>query len=137
MLCWLGSGALVFFEGKQTTIKNFDIMADQEHPVLFYFYPDGDDNFMDDNAIKHSARNVQNWFAEHQSDFQHLPRLPSPDLNPKVNVSDMVERCIRQHYHLLSNLQDLKSCIVSAWYSLDVNALQKYICLRETMKLRI
>ncbi|GFU31230.1 hypothetical protein TNCV_1742241 [Trichonephila clavipes] len=77
--------------------------------------------------ITHRARSIQNCFTEHQSDFQYFLWPPhSPDLNPIENVRDMVERLILQHSPLPSNLQDLKSCIANAWYSLDVNALQKH-----------
>ncbi|GFT51910.1 uncharacterized protein TNCV_1226291 [Trichonephila clavipes] len=66
--------------------------------------------------------------AELQSDFQHLPwKQHSLDLNALENVWDVVKRRYRQNSPLPSNLQDLKSCIVNAWYSLEVNALQKHV----------
>ena len=46
---------------------------------------------------------------------------------PIKNVWDIVERRIRKHSPLPSNLQDIKSCIANAWYSLDVNAIQKLV----------
>ena len=48
-------------------------------------------------------------------------------LTPIENLWDMVERRIGQHSHLPPILQNLKSCIANAWYSLDVNALQKLV----------
>ncbi|GFU22896.1 hypothetical protein TNCV_2659341 [Trichonephila clavipes] len=51
----------------------------------------------------------------------------SLDLKPIENVWDIVERRIQQYSPLPSNLQDKKSCIVNAWYSLDVTALQKRV----------
>ena len=109
-------------------MRYLDILANRVHPAMLHFYPNDDGYFMDDNAPMHRARIVQNWFAEHQSDFQHLSwPQHSPNLNPIENVWDMVERCIRKHSLLPSNLQDLKSCIANAWYSLDVNALQKHV----------
>ena len=114
--------------GKQTTMRYLVILVDQVHPAMLHFHPGGDGYFMDDNAPMYRDRSVQNWFAEHQSDFQHLFYPPhSSDLNPFENVWDMVERRIRQHSPLTSILQDLKSCIANAWYSLDVNALQKFV----------
>ena len=105
MFCWLGSGTLVFLEGKQTAMRYFDIPADEVYPAMLHFYPDGDGYFMDDNAPTYRAKSVQNWSAEHQFGFQQLSwPLHSPDLIPIKNVWDMVERRIRQHSPLPSNL---------------------------------
>ncbi|GFW53378.1 transposable element Tcb1 transposase [Trichonephila clavipes] len=115
IFCWHGSGHLVFLEGKQTAIRYSEILAVQVHPAMLHFYPNGDGNFIDENAPVHRARSVQNWLAEHQSDFQRLPLWPhSLDLNPIENVWDMVKRIIQQHSPFPSNLQDLKICIASA-----------------------
>ncbi|GFW64155.1 uncharacterized protein TNCV_708601 [Trichonephila clavipes] len=73
MFCWHEKDAMVFLGDKQTTLKYLDILADQVHPATLNLFPYGDEYFMDDNAAIHHARSVQNWFAEHQSDFQHLP----------------------------------------------------------------
>ena len=128
MFCWYGSGPLVLLEGKQTAMKYLDILADQVHPAMLHFYSEGDEYFMDDNATIHRARIVRDWFNEHQSDFQQLPWPPqSPELYPIENVWDMLERRIRQQSPLPSNLQDLKVCVANAWYSLDINALQKHV----------
>ena len=109
------SGALVFLEGKHTAMRYLGILAHQEHPAMLHFYRDGDGYFMNDITPIHRARSIQNWLAEYQFDFQHLSWPPdSPDLNPIENVWDMVERRIRQHSLLPSNLQDLKSCIANA-----------------------
>ena len=66
---WCASGALVFHEGKQTAMRYPETLADQVHLA---FYPEGDGYLMNENAPIHQARNVQDWFAEHQSDFQNL-----------------------------------------------------------------
>ncbi|GFX74937.1 uncharacterized protein TNCV_1845091 [Trichonephila clavipes] len=87
MFCRNGSDALVVLEDKSTATKYLDILADQVHPTMLHFYPDGDGYFIDSNAAIHRARSVQNWFAEHQSAFQHLPSPPhNPNLNPIANV---------------------------------------------------
>ena len=83
MFRWHGSCALVFLESKQIAMRYLDILADQVHPAMLHFYPDGDRYFVENNAPMNRVRNVQNWFAEHQSDFQHLSWPPhSPNLNP-------------------------------------------------------
>ncbi|GFS47272.1 hypothetical protein TNCV_4862511 [Trichonephila clavipes] len=47
-------------------MRYLDVLADQVHPAMLHFYPDG---FMDDNTAVHWAKSVQNWIAEHQFDF--------------------------------------------------------------------
>ncbi|GFU16927.1 transposable element Tcb2 transposase [Trichonephila clavipes] len=128
MFYWHGKCALEFLKGKQAVMRELNMLVDQVHPAMLHFYLDGNRYFMDDSATTHPAQSVQNWFAEHRSDFQHLP-LPqhSPNLNPIENVWDMVEKCIQQHSPLQSNSQDLKACIANEWYSLDVNALHKHV----------
>ena len=119
MFSWHGNGALMFFEGKK--IPRYAGRSSTPCNIAFLY-------FMDDNVPVHQARSVQNWFAEHQSDFQHFFWPPhSPDLNLIENMWDMLESRIRQHSPLPSNLQDLKSCMANAWYSLNVNALQKLV----------
>ena len=111
-------------------MRYLDILADQVHLAMSPFYSDDDGYFMDDNAPIHRARSVQNWFAEHQSNFQHLSwPLHSPDL--MWSPSKMYGICWKDASDstLLLYLiyKNLKSCIANAWYSLDVNALQKLV----------
>ncbi|GFX45549.1 hypothetical protein TNCV_2740861 [Trichonephila clavipes] len=67
--CWYRSDALVcvFFEDEKTAIRCLDILADQVHPAVLHFYPDGEGYLIDDIAIIHRARSVQNCFVEHLS----------------------------------------------------------------------
>ncbi|GFW82598.1 hypothetical protein TNCV_3491701 [Trichonephila clavipes] len=37
-----GSGALVFLESKQASLRFLDILADQVHPAMLHFHPDVD-----------------------------------------------------------------------------------------------
>ena len=58
MFRWHGSGALVPLECEQTAMRYLDILADQIHPAMLYFYPEGDGYCMDDNARIHRARSA-------------------------------------------------------------------------------
>ncbi|GFY05701.1 hypothetical protein TNCV_4403681 [Trichonephila clavipes] len=69
MVCWHGSGALVFLEGKHTAMRYLDILTYQVHSAMLPLYPDGDGYFMGDNATMQLIRSVQIWFAEHQCVF--------------------------------------------------------------------
>ncbi|GFX77538.1 hypothetical protein TNCV_4025881 [Trichonephila clavipes] len=59
MFYWLGSGALVFLEGKQTAVRYLEILVDQVHPAMLHFYPDGDEYLMDVNATIRRVGSVQ------------------------------------------------------------------------------
>ncbi|GFW77317.1 uncharacterized protein TNCV_924331 [Trichonephila clavipes] len=105
LFCWHGSGVLVFLESKQTAMRYLNILADQVHPAMLHFYPDGDGYFMDSNATIHLARSVRNSSDEYQTDFQQLPgHSIATELNPIENVWDMVVRRIRQLSLLPSTL---------------------------------
>ncbi|GFV47022.1 uncharacterized protein TNCV_2699161 [Trichonephila clavipes] len=87
MFCWNGSDVLMFLECKGTAMRYLDILEDQGLPAMLHFYPDSDGYFMYNNETILRTKSVQNWFPEHQSDFQHLPWLPhSPDLSPIEKV---------------------------------------------------
>ncbi|GFU69156.1 hypothetical protein TNCV_1516901 [Trichonephila clavipes] len=91
--------------------------------VPWCFVRHGEDGYhMDGNATILRGRCDHHWFAEYQ------PPCPShtPDLNAIENVLYIIGRHIREHSSLASNLQDLKSCIANAWYSLEITALQKH-----------
>lgn len=69
MCYWYKSGALLFLEGKQTSIGYLDILVDQAQSAMLHFHPDGNGHVMDDNPHVHRAKNVGNRLADHQSDF--------------------------------------------------------------------
>ncbi|GFW58999.1 hypothetical protein TNCV_2831051 [Trichonephila clavipes] len=50
---------LVLLEGKQTSTRYLDTLADQVHLAMLYFYPDAYGYFMYDNVAIHPARSVQ------------------------------------------------------------------------------
>lgn len=80
---------------------------------------------MDDNATVHWATTVEEWFSQHDSNFNDLAWPPqNPDLNSIGNVLDMLEKHIRQRSPLPYNLSQLKDCLVKAWYVLHLDALQ-------------
>ncbi|GFV52785.1 hypothetical protein TNCV_2874561 [Trichonephila clavipes] len=71
MFCWYGSGALVFLEGKQIALRYLDVLIDQVHFAMLNFYPDGDEYFIDGNAIHRAKigslniRLTSNTFPDH------------------------------------------------------------------------
>ena len=59
------------------------IFAEHVHPFMETVFPDGCGLFQQDNAPFHKAKKVQEWFEEHNNEFEVLTWPPnSPDLSP-------------------------------------------------------
>ncbi|KAK3505544.1 hypothetical protein QTP70_020619, partial [Hemibagrus guttatus] len=56
-------------------------------------FPDGCGLFQQDNAPCHKAEMVQEWFDDHNNQFEELTPPPnSPDLNPIQHLWDVLEK---------------------------------------------
>ncbi|KAK3543439.1 hypothetical protein QTP70_020917, partial [Hemibagrus guttatus] len=69
-------------------------------PFMETVFPDGCGLFQQDNAPCHKAKMLQEWFDEHNNEFEVLTWPPnSPDLNPIEHLWDVLnkQRQIPQH----------------------------------------
>ncbi|KAK3510356.1 hypothetical protein QTP70_004933 [Hemibagrus guttatus] len=79
-------------------------------------FPDGCDLFQQDNAQCHKAKTVQEWFDEHNNEFEVLTWPPnSPDLNPIEHLWDVLDKQVRSMEAPPRNLQDLKNLLLTSW----------------------
>ncbi len=77
--------------------------------LIFWCY------FQQDNAPRHKAQIISDWFLEHDNEFTLFKCPPqSPDLNPK-HIWDVVEWEIHFMDVQLTNLQQLRDAIMSIW----------------------
>ena len=98
-------------------------------------YPSSDGYFQQDNAPCHKARNISNWFLEHDNEFTVLKWPPqSPDLNPIEHLWDVVERELRALDVHPSNLHQLQDAILSIWANISKECYQHLV---ESMPRRI
>ncbi|KAK3543802.1 hypothetical protein QTP70_028095, partial [Hemibagrus guttatus] len=69
-----------------------------------------------DNAPCHKAQTVQEWFDDHNNQFEVLTLPPnSPDLNPIQHLWDVLDKEVRSMEAPPLNLQDLKDLLLTSW----------------------
>ncbi|KAK3509804.1 hypothetical protein QTP70_011627 [Hemibagrus guttatus] len=69
-----------------------------------------------DNAPCHKAEMVQEWFDDHNNQFDVLTPPPnSPDLNPIQHLWDVLDKQVRSMEAPPHNLQDLKDLLLTSW----------------------
>ncbi|KAK3531066.1 hypothetical protein QTP70_009444, partial [Hemibagrus guttatus] len=69
-----------------------------------------------DNAPCHKAEMVQEWFDDHNNQFEVLTPPPnSPDLNPIQHLWDVLDKQVRSMETPPYNLRDLKDLLLTSW----------------------
>ncbi len=131
---WHTLGPLGPIEHRLNTTVYLSIVDDHVHPfmttvyhLLMYF--------QQNNAPRHKAQIISDWFLEHENEFTLLKWPPqSPDLNPIEHLWDVVEREI----HIMDvqpiNLQQLRDNIMSIWTKISEECFQHLV---ESMPRRI
>ncbi|GFU51807.1 transposable element Tcb1 transposase [Trichonephila clavipes] len=69
---WRGLGPLVTLHGKVKAAHYVNILGDQVHPFVQTSFPEECPLYQDDNAPIHTAKIVQEWFAEYEGQVGHL-----------------------------------------------------------------
>jgi len=98
-------------------------------------FPNNDAIFQYDNSSKHTARNVQLWFQEHEDALQHLSwPAQSPDLNIIEPLWSVLESRMRSRFPPQSSLKQLEDVLQEEWYSIPLETLHN---LRQSIPRRI
>ena len=71
----------LMLEGTLDRFGYESILTDHRHPYILMVFPGEDGISQQDNAICHTARNVQHWLEEHDQGFQVLPVQSSTQLS--------------------------------------------------------
>uniref|UniRef100_A0A3Q3JTD4 Transposase Tc1-like domain-containing protein n=1 Tax=Monopterus albus TaxID=43700 RepID=A0A3Q3JTD4_MONAL len=116
MFCWETLGPVIHVDITLTRTTYLNIVADQVHPFMAKVFPDGSGFFQQDDAPCYTAKSVQEWFEEHDSEFKVLTWPPnSPDLNPVEHLWDVLEKQIQDMEASPHSLQDLKDLLMTSW----------------------
>ncbi|KAK3560338.1 hypothetical protein QTP86_006422 [Hemibagrus guttatus] len=109
MFCWETLGPAVHVDVTLTRSTYLSIVADHVHPFMETLFPDGCVLFQQDNAPCHKAEMVQEWFDDHNNQFEVLTPPPnSPDLNPIQHLWDVLDKQVRSMETPPYNLQGPK-----------------------------
>ncbi|GFW63815.1 transposable element Tcb1 transposase [Trichonephila clavipes] len=71
-ISWRGLGPLVTLHAKVKAAHYVNILGEQVHPFVQTSFPGECPLYQDDNAPIHTAKIVQEWFAEHEGEVGHL-----------------------------------------------------------------
>ncbi|GFW88078.1 transposable element Tcb2 transposase [Trichonephila clavipes] len=108
-ISWRGLGPLVTLHGKVKAAHYVNILGDQVHPFVQTSFPGECPLYQDDNAPIHTAKIVQEWFAEHEGEVGHLDWPPqSPDLNIIEHFRGYLESKLRARFPPPSTISALR-----------------------------
>ncbi len=125
---WHTLGPLVQIEHHLNTTVFLSIVADHVHPIMTTVYSSSDEYFQQDNASRHKAQIISDWFLEHDNEFTLLNWPPqSPDLNPIEHLWDVMEREICIMDVQTTNLQQLCDAIMSIWTKISEECFQHLV----------
>ncbi|KAK3561066.1 hypothetical protein QTP86_026371 [Hemibagrus guttatus] len=72
MFCWETVGPAIHMDVTLTCSTYLSIVADRIHPFMETVFPDGCGLLQQDNAPCHSTKMGQEWFDEHNNEFEVL-----------------------------------------------------------------
>ncbi|KAK3535325.1 hypothetical protein QTP70_007940 [Hemibagrus guttatus] len=115
VFCWETLGPAIHVDVTLTRSTYLSIAADHVHPFMETLFPDGCGLFQQDNAPCHKAEMVQEWFDDHNNQFEVLTPPNSPDLNPIQNLWDVLDKQVPSMEAPPHNLLDLKDLLLTSW----------------------
>jgi len=103
------------------------IVSDHVCPLMAIMYPSSVDYFQLYNAPCHKARNISNWFLEHDNECTVLkwpPTVTKPQPNrASLGRGGMGASCLGCASHI-TNLHQLQVAILSIWANISKECFQ-------------
>ncbi|GFU35137.1 transposable element Tcb1 transposase [Trichonephila clavipes] len=119
-----GLGPLVTLHGKVKAALYVNILGDQVHPFVQTSFPGECPLYQEDNAPIHTAKIVQEWFAEHEGEVGHLDWRPqSPDLNIIEHLWGYLESKLRARFPPPSTISALETALHEEWLHIPLQVV--------------
>ncbi|GFW40907.1 transposable element Tcb2 transposase [Trichonephila clavipes] len=120
----LGHLLLCMARLKLSTVHYVNILGDQVHPFVQISFPGVCPLYQDDNAPIHTAKIVQEWFAEHEWEVGHLNWPPqSPDLNIIEYLWGYLESKLRARFPPPSTISALETALHEEWLHIPLQVV--------------
>ncbi|GFX03994.1 transposable element Tcb2 transposase [Trichonephila clavipes] len=117
-------GPLVSLHGKVKAAPYVNILGDQVHPFVQTSFPGECPLYQDDNAPIHTAKIVQECFAEHEVEVGHLDWPPqSPDLNIIEHLWGYLESKLRARFPPPSTISALETALNKEWLHIPLQVI--------------
>ncbi|GFX97955.1 transposable element Tcb2 transposase [Trichonephila clavipes] len=106
------------------TAHYVNILGDQVHPFVPTSFPVECPLYQDNNAPIHTAKIVQEWFAEHEGEIGH-PDWPShsPDLNIIKCLREYLESKLRARFPPPSTISALETALHGEWLRIPLQVV--------------
>ncbi|GFX96983.1 transposable element Tc1 transposase [Trichonephila clavipes] len=119
-----GLGPLVTLHGKVKAAHYVNILGDRVHPFVQTSFPGECPLYQDDNALIHTAKIVQEWFAEHEGEVGRLDWPPqSPDLNIIEHLWGYLESKLRARFPPPSTISALETALHEEWLHIPLQVV--------------
>ncbi|GFY26184.1 transposable element Tc1 transposase [Trichonephila clavipes] len=123
-ISWHGLGPLVTLHDKVKAAHYVNILGDQVHPFVQTSFPGECPLYQDDNASIHTAKIIQEWFAEREGEVGHLDWPPqSPDLNIIEHLWGYLESKLRARFPPPSTISALESALHEEWLHIPLQVV--------------
>ncbi|GFX86811.1 transposable element Tc1 transposase [Trichonephila clavipes] len=123
-ISWRGLGPLVTLHDKVKAAHSVNILGDQVHPFVQTSFPGECPLYQDDNAPIHTAKIVQEWFAEDEGEVGHLDWPPqSPDLNIIEHLWGYLESKLRARFPPPSTISALETALHEEWLHIPLQVV--------------
>ena len=120
---WSRLGSVTLCSNRMKSQEYLNILDDQVHPFMDFYFPDGSVIFHDDSARIHQSRVVQNWFRDHEGFFSHMEWPP----HSIENLWDQLQRDLRALTPLPSSLKNLSQRLLELWTNIYLDCSKNLI----------
>lgn len=119
VFCWETLGPCIPVDVTLPRTTYLNGVVEKAHNFMTMLFPDGSGLFQQDSASCHSGTIGQEWFEEHNKEFQVLAwPSNSPDLSPMEHMWGLLETQVQSMEATPHSLEELKETLLTFWCQL-------------------